>query len=59
MIFQTETGGDNNPLYVRGEWRCNTDDWSLKDQIEFKSLTVRVSAKDEPSINTLVTIIFE
>lgn len=59
VIVQTETGGDNNPLYVRGEWRCNTDDWSLKDQIEFKSLTIRVSAKDEPSINTLVTIIFE
>lgn len=58
-VVQTVTHGDDNPIWARGEWRCSTDDWQLKSQIEFKSLTIRVSAKKEPSINALVTIIFE
>ncbi len=58
-IVQTVTQGDDKPIWARGEWRCSTDDSSLKSQIEFKSLTIRVSAKGEPGINALVTIIFE
>lgn len=58
-IVQTVTHGDDAPIWARGEWEVNTGDWSLLDQIELKSLTIRVYAKEEPSINALVTIIFE
>ena len=59
QIVQTITQGDDKPIRVEGKWSVNTEDWSLKHQIELKSLTIRVSVKDEPGINALVTIIFE
>lgn len=59
QIVQTVTHGDDNPIWARGEWNVDTEDWSLLDQIELKSMKIRVSVKDEPSINAIVTIIFE
>lgn len=59
QIVQTVTKGDDKPIWVEGTWSANTGDESLKKQIELKSMTIRVSVKDEPSINALVTIIFE
>ncbi|MBD5526487.1 MAG: prepilin-type N-terminal cleavage/methylation domain-containing protein [Lachnospiraceae bacterium] len=59
QIVQTVTHGDDNPIWARGEWSVNSGDWSLLDQIELKSMKIRVSVKDEPSIYAYVTIIFE
>lgn len=57
-IQGTVTHGDDVPLYAWGKLSVNTGDQTLIEQIELKSMTIKVSAKDEPSINALVTIIF-
>lgn len=50
---------EKETIGAQGVWDVNTDDWTLKNQIEFKSMTIRISLKDEPSIYALATIIFE
>lgn len=55
----TVSHGDDAPVYVWGKLSVNTSDESLIKQIELKSMTIRVSLKDNSSINALVTIIFE
>lgn len=54
---------ESNLMRAQGVWHVtcsgNQDLNVVKNQIKFKSLTIRVSLKDNPSINALVTIIFE
>lgn len=63
-VHQTDVRNlESNLMRAQGRWNVtcsgdqNFDD--VKGQIKFKSLTVRVSLKAEPSIYALVTIIFE
>lgn len=63
-VYQTSVENlESNLMRAQGRWNVTySGDQSLdivKGQIKFKSLTIRVSLKTEPSINALVTIIFE
>lgn len=51
-IFTNDT-----TITTKGSFECS--DWGMAWQVKLKSLTIRVSAKNEPSINTLVTMNFK
>lgn len=48
---------DESTMHAEGVFDCS--DWSQADSVELKSLTIRISMKDNPNIYTYVTIIFE
>lgn len=56
--IQTTVHGEHAPIYAWGSFECNAGE-PLKKQVKLQSMTIRVSVKNEPSINALVTIIFE
>ncbi|MBD5485109.1 MAG: prepilin-type N-terminal cleavage/methylation domain-containing protein [Lachnospiraceae bacterium] len=57
-VVQDEATGTNR-VWARGIFECSDDDWAVADQVELKSLKIRITAKGAPSVSTLVTIIFE
>lgn len=54
-VVQDEARGENL-VWARGTFDCSN--WNVADQVTLKSLTIRVSAKADPSISALVTIVF-